>query len=152
MAYPSADWHLLFGLLALQNGLISQSSWSSAFAKWTSDKSVGIDELLVADGAIDPLRRDTLKQMVEFHVLSHGGDPHKSLMSLSGSDLPAAREDLNNSTIRTCTGRWPRFRIRIHSPRFRQLLESQRAAAVDSGFSVRLLAPGWHGGNQRCQR
>ncbi len=32
--------------------------------------------------------------MVEFHVLSHGGDPQKSLMSLGGSDLPAAKEAL----------------------------------------------------------
>ncbi len=94
MSTKSADWHLLFGLLALQNGLITRQQLVAAFAKWTSDKSVVLDEWLVADGAIDPQRRDTLKQMVEFHVQSHGGDPQRSLMALGGSDLPEAREDL----------------------------------------------------------
>ncbi len=37
MSLNPADRHLLFGLLALQNGLISREQFVSAFAKWTSD-------------------------------------------------------------------------------------------------------------------
>ena len=31
-----ADWHLLFGLLALQNGLITRQQLVAAFARWTA--------------------------------------------------------------------------------------------------------------------
>jgi hypothetical protein len=34
----AADRHLLFGLLALQNGLIDQSALVAAFQAWTRDK------------------------------------------------------------------------------------------------------------------
>ena len=39
MAAAAADRHLLFGLLALQNGLINQGQLVAAFQAWTLDKS-----------------------------------------------------------------------------------------------------------------
>ena len=36
---PAADRHLLFGLLALQNGLIDPVQLVAAFQTWTRDKS-----------------------------------------------------------------------------------------------------------------
>jgi eukaryotic-like serine/threonine-protein kinase len=35
----AADRHLLFGLLALQNGLINQGALLAAFQAWTLDKA-----------------------------------------------------------------------------------------------------------------
>ena len=35
----AADRHLLFGLLALQNGLIDQGQLVAAFQAWTRDKA-----------------------------------------------------------------------------------------------------------------
>ena len=43
----AADRHLLFGLLALQVGLIDQAQLVSAFHGWTRDKARPIDPMLV---------------------------------------------------------------------------------------------------------
>lgn len=94
MSSRSTEWHLLFGLLALQNGVISRQQLVAAFAKWTSDKSLPLHQILVADQAINSSICETLKQLVELHIQQHGGDPQQSLMVLSGSDLPGARADL----------------------------------------------------------
>jgi eukaryotic-like serine/threonine-protein kinase len=95
MSSRSAEWHLLFGLLALQNGVISRQQLVAAFATWTSDKSLPLDQILVADQVLNASTCETLKQLVELHIQHHGGDPEKSLMALSGSDLPGAKADLN---------------------------------------------------------
>ena len=53
MASAAADRHLLFGLLALQNGLISQGQLVAAFQAWTLDKSRSLADPLVARGDRD---------------------------------------------------------------------------------------------------
>ena len=49
----AADRHLLFGLLALQNGLIDQVQLVAAFQAWTRDKSRSLEDPLVARGELD---------------------------------------------------------------------------------------------------
>ena len=49
----AADRHLLFGLLALQTGLIQQAQLIAAFHAWTCDKSRSLADHLVALGHID---------------------------------------------------------------------------------------------------
>ncbi len=49
----AADRHLLFGLLALQNGLIDQGQLVLAFQAWTLDKSKGLADHLEARGDLD---------------------------------------------------------------------------------------------------
>jgi eukaryotic-like serine/threonine-protein kinase len=49
----AADRHLLFGLLALQNGLIDQVQLVAAFQAWTRDKSRSLADQLVARGDLD---------------------------------------------------------------------------------------------------
>ena len=46
----AADRHLLFGLLALQNGLIDQGQLVAAFQAWTRDKSKSLADHLEARG------------------------------------------------------------------------------------------------------
>ena len=53
MAAIAADHHLLFGLLALQNGLIDQVQLVAAFQAWTRDKARPLAEHLVARGDLD---------------------------------------------------------------------------------------------------
>ena len=45
--------HLLFGLLALQNGLIDQGALVAAFQAWTRDKARSLADQLVARGDLD---------------------------------------------------------------------------------------------------
>jgi serine/threonine-protein kinase len=81
----AADRHLLFGLLALQNGLIDQVQLVAAFQAWTRDKSIALADHLVARGDLDPGARAGLDAIVASHVMKHG-DVEQSLAA-----VPATR-------------------------------------------------------------
>jgi hypothetical protein len=49
-----ADRHVLFGLLALQTGLIQESELVAAFHAWTAEKSAPLADHLVAQGYSPP--------------------------------------------------------------------------------------------------
>ena len=53
MPRSGADRNLLFGLLALQNGLIDQDQLVAAFQAWTRDKGRPLADHLVARGDLD---------------------------------------------------------------------------------------------------
>ena len=50
-----ADRNLLFGILALQNGLIGQVELVAAFQSWTMDKGRSLADHLVGRGDLDAL-------------------------------------------------------------------------------------------------
>jgi eukaryotic-like serine/threonine-protein kinase len=77
----AADRHLLFGLLALQNGLIDQGQLMLAFQAWTRDKAKSLADRLVARGDLDADARVGLDAMVALHVKKHG-DLEKSLAAV----------------------------------------------------------------------
>jgi serine/threonine-protein kinase len=77
----AADCHLLFGLLALQNGLIDQGQLVLAFQAWTRDKSKGLADQLVARGDLDADACAGLKAMVALHVKKYG-DVERSLAAV----------------------------------------------------------------------
>ena len=81
---PSRD--LLFGLLALQNGLIDQGQLVAAFQAWTRDKARPLAEHLVARGDLDAEQRVGVEAMVALHLKKHGGDAERSLAA-----IPAGR-------------------------------------------------------------
>ena len=73
---------LLFGLLALQNGMVTRDQLVAAFAVWTLTGGKPMADLLVEQAALTPARRGLLDALVADHLLSHGGDPEKSLAAL----------------------------------------------------------------------
>jgi tRNA A-37 threonylcarbamoyl transferase component Bud32 len=77
---PSRD--LLFGLLALQNGLIDQDQLLAAFRAWSRDNARPLADLLVARGDFDVDDRDAVDALVVRHLKRHGGDPEKSLAAI----------------------------------------------------------------------
>src|SRR5690348_15408811 len=78
---------LLFGLLALHNGMVTRDQLVAAFGAWTaSDRPMA--DLLAEQGALTPPRRALLDALAAEHLAAHGGDPEKSLAAL----------DLNRST------------------------------------------------------
>ena len=81
---PSRD--LLFGLLALQNGLINQVQLVAAFQAWTLDKAHALAEHLVGRGDLDPDDRSAVEALVARHLKKHGGDVEQSLAA-----IPAGR-------------------------------------------------------------
>ncbi len=86
---PSRD--LLFGLLALQTGLIDQGALFAAFAAWTRDKARSLAEHLGDDGGLDADGRAAVEAMVAVHVRKHGGDVEKSLAAVPTNRSARAR-------------------------------------------------------------
>jgi eukaryotic-like serine/threonine-protein kinase len=74
-----ADRHLLFGLLALQNGLIDQVQLVAAFQAWTRDKAKSLADHLESRGDLDGAKRALLEELTKVHLEAHGGDIEKSL-------------------------------------------------------------------------
>src|SRR6516165_6678733 len=79
-ADPSRN--LLFGLLALQTGLIQQAQLVAAFHAWTCDKVRPLADHLVALGHINAARRAAVEAIAAIHLQAHGGDAEKSLAAL----------------------------------------------------------------------
>jgi eukaryotic-like serine/threonine-protein kinase len=78
----AADRHLLFGLLALQNGLINQVQLVAAFQAWTLEKSKSLADHLEARGDLTSAKRGLLDALAAVHVEAHGGDIEKSLAAV----------------------------------------------------------------------
>ncbi len=77
----AADRHLLFGLLALQNGPIDQAALVAAFQAWTRDKSTRLADRLLARGDLDAAACAGLEAIVALHVKKHG-DVEKTLAAV----------------------------------------------------------------------
>jgi eukaryotic-like serine/threonine-protein kinase len=82
----TADRHLLFGLLALQNGLIDQVQLVAAFQAWTRDKARALAYHVVGRGDLEADDRSAVEALVARHLKKHGGDVEQSLAA-----IPAGR-------------------------------------------------------------
>ena len=85
MAAVAAERNLLFGLLALQNGLINQGQLVAAFQAWTLDKARALADHLLALGHLNDAQRAVVEAMADLHVAKHG-DVERSLAA-----IPAGR-------------------------------------------------------------
>ena len=74
--------HLLFGLIALQVGLIDQAQLVAAFQAWARDKARPLADHLADRGAPDADGRAAVEAMVALHIKKHGGDATRSLASI----------------------------------------------------------------------
>lgn len=92
MSARNSDRNLLFGILALRMDFISRESLVKAMNDWVLDKEKPLGEILVANEALSPRKRDLLEQMVDAHVEDHEAEPGKSLAALSS--VGSVREDL----------------------------------------------------------
>ncbi len=88
----TADRHLLFGLLALQNEFIEKRQLVAAFGVWMADHSKPLDEILVQQQALKEDDRALLSSLVDRHITARGGDVVASLRSLSS--VGSVREEL----------------------------------------------------------
>jgi serine/threonine-protein kinase len=86
MAAIAAERDLLFGLLALQNGLINQVQLVAAFQAWTLDKARDLADHLVGRGDLDADDRSAVEALVARHLKKNGGDVERSLAA-----IPAGR-------------------------------------------------------------
>ena len=73
MTALASDRNLLFGLLALQNGLINQGQLVAAFQAWTLDKARALADHLVGRGDLDADDRSVVDALVAHHLKKSGG-------------------------------------------------------------------------------
>ncbi len=100
----AANRHLLFGLLALQNGLINQGQLVAAFQAWTLDKARALADYLVDHGDLDEDDRSAVDALVARHLKKYGGDAEKSLAAVGVGasirpSLAAVADPEINSTL-----------------------------------------------------
>ena len=86
--HDEAPRDLLFGLLALQNGMVARDQFVAAFGAWTAAPGKPLADILAEQGHLRPEHRPLLEALVEAHLRLHGGDPEQSLAAL----------DVNRST------------------------------------------------------
>jgi serine/threonine-protein kinase len=77
---PSRD--LLFGLLALQTGLINQAQLVAAFHAWTQATDRPMAEILAEQGALSAPCVTLVEGLVIEHLRRHGNDPERSLAAI----------------------------------------------------------------------
>jgi serine/threonine protein kinase/tetratricopeptide (TPR) repeat protein len=82
MAAIAADRDLLFGLLALQTGLINQAQLMAAFHAWTQARDRSMAEILAEQGVISTPCLTLVEGLVIEHLRRHGGDPERSLAAI----------------------------------------------------------------------
>jgi serine/threonine-protein kinase len=82
----SADRNLLFGILALQMDFITRDALIAAMNAWVLKKDKPLGDLLEEQGALATADRALLEPLVRRHIDQHGGDPSRSLASLSSVD------------------------------------------------------------------
>jgi serine/threonine-protein kinase len=82
MAAIAANRDLLFGLLALQVGLIDQGQLVAAFQAWTRDKLRPLADHLVGRGDMNADDRFAVEALVARHITKHAGDAEKSLAAI----------------------------------------------------------------------
>jgi serine/threonine-protein kinase len=108
MAIVESERNLLFGMLALQNGLVDQPDLIAAFQCWSKERSRPMARVMVERGALTEDDRVMLEGLVRRHVQKHEGDgagchgasaepdaqDSLPLFSIDGSDDPLPSRDL----------------------------------------------------------
>jgi serine/threonine-protein kinase len=142
----TADRHLLFGLLALQNGIINQGQLLAAFQAWTLDRSKSLADHLADRGDIDDERRATIEALAALHIKLHGGDPGRSLAALN------AGRSTRESLARLADGDIEASLAHLGATSIQLAEESDRTAsygigtATSDGSRFRVLRPHARGG------
>jgi serine/threonine-protein kinase len=82
MAAVAAERNLLFGLLAMQNGLINQVQLVAAFQAWTLDKARALADHFISLGHLSEPQRAVVEAMADLHVAKYG-DVERSLAAVA---------------------------------------------------------------------
>jgi len=99
MGRADADRSLLFGLLALQNGLIDQDQLVAAFRGWTRDRSRALADYLAGRGDLDADDRAAAEALVARHLKKHGGTEKSLAAVAAGRSTRESLAGLGNPEI-----------------------------------------------------
>ena len=85
----STSTDLLFGLLALQTGLIQQAQLVAAFHAWTCDRSRSLADHLIALGHFSAAQKAVVEALAEIHVEAHSGNVERVSLTFRSENSPA---------------------------------------------------------------
>ena len=126
MAPADTDRNLLFGLLALQNGLIDQARLVGAFQAWTLEKGRPLAEHLVAMGHLTPTTGPPSRRCGHAPE-EHGGSTERSLAAVAaGPSTRASLDAIAMATPRSSTLCPMSALFRWRRPPHRQLRRRRR--------------------------
>ena len=146
MGAVAAERQLLFGILALQVGLIDQAKLVAAFQAWALDKSRPLADHLAGQGGLDADDRLAVEALVARHLMKHGNDVEQSLAA-----IPAGRST-RDGLASACEPTVEASLIRIGAAETRDEDESNRTTthsvgtATSDGLRFRILRPHAQGG------
>ncbi|HEX8203104.1 MAG TPA: serine/threonine-protein kinase, partial [Isosphaeraceae bacterium] len=83
MGQAGSDHNLLYGILALQMDFVSRDGLIDAMHAWVRDKAKPLGQILRERAALDAEAHALLDSLVRKHLDLHGGDPARSLATLS---------------------------------------------------------------------
>ncbi len=84
MPKADTDRNLLFGVLALQAGLLDSRTFAEACSAWAARKDTSLADLLVEKGYLTRQQHLVVGQLLELALAKHGGDAHASLVAIVG--------------------------------------------------------------------
>ncbi len=84
MPTAEADRNLLFGVLALQCGLLDAKQFAEACGAWASRKDTPLADLLVERGILTGDDKAAVLSLLERTLRKHAGDAHASLVAVAG--------------------------------------------------------------------
>jgi hypothetical protein len=151
MAALAADRDLLFGLLALQNGMIDQAKLVAAFHAWTLNKARPLAEHLVVRGDLDADQRAVVEALVALHIKKHGGDAAMSLAAVpAGRPTRESLARIGDPDVEATLGRvgtaHPLTRDGEADPDADRTASYSVGSATSDGLRFRVLRPHARGG------
>jgi hypothetical protein len=93
------DRNLLFGVLALQAGLLDARQFAVACSAWAAHKDTPLDDLLVEHGLLTTEDRSLLAALLEKNLKKHSGDARASLAAVAAEPARQALSSVGDPAI-----------------------------------------------------
>jgi tetratricopeptide (TPR) repeat protein/tRNA A-37 threonylcarbamoyl transferase component Bud32 len=100
MLQTIADRNLLFGVLALQDDLITERQFTDACAVWALRRDEPLAAVLVERGWIAASDRDQVEQRVQRKLKKHGGDVRATLAEAAGAEVRDTLRQVESPVVR----------------------------------------------------
>ncbi len=95
----SSDNNLLFGVLALQAGLIDAQQFATGCSLWCAKKELSLAQICIDQGWLTPEDRDHIAYLLERNLHKHKGDEHATLAAAADPKIIKVLENLNDPDI-----------------------------------------------------
>lgn len=101
------DRNLLFGVLALQLGLIDSDQFIAACRAWTVRKNVPLSQILIEQGWLRPAGRADVDRLLGRKLMRFDGQVPSSLESVANDEVRRALSLFNDSEIQSSLDKLP---------------------------------------------